>query len=320
VPVPGAGLRPAPGTGLDDAQGGTLAWQLPAGSSARQGAYVNQPHQAPQGLARDTALRETADGYEAVLNPDWETVGPCGGYLAAVALRAAGQHAGQARPASISCSFLHRGVSGPVGVRVRSLSRKRRASSAAVTLVQDGRPLMEALVWVISDGLPGPAHDAVPMPAVARPEELKELDTLIPSSHARPFASWRKGVEERTLSFDFGKWRRPFGEPRILSWFRFRPVAAFDDPFIDAARSLLLIDTMQFPASGGAYEELPPYFAQSLDLTVHFHRVVPAQEWILCEATAPVAADGLLNGRTLIWGEDGALLASGGQQLIMNRL
>ena len=75
-------------------------------------------------------------------------------------------------------------------------------------------------------------------------------------------------------------------------------MATFDDPFVDGGRSLLLIDTMPFPAASAAYQEIPPYFAQSLDLTVHFHRVVPGQEWMLCEATAPVAGDGIMSGRT----------------------
>jgi acyl-CoA thioesterase len=272
------------------------------------------------GLADDVALRETPQGLEAVLNADWSTFGPCGGYLAAIALHAAGRGTGRARPASISCTFLRMGGPGPVGVVSRTLSDSRRASSVGVSLMQDGKTLMEAFVWTIDDGLPGPGHDAVPMPDVARPESLREVDELIPAERARPFASWRKGVEERTLSYDFDNWRRPYGEPRILSWFRFRPKASFRDPFVDAARALLLIDTMQFPAAGGAYEELPPYVAQSLDLSVHFHRTAPDQEWLLCDATAPIAGDGLLNGRTRIWGADGALFASGGQQMLCRRI
>jgi acyl-CoA thioesterase len=284
------------------------------------GGLVDQYQQPPAGLASDTALRETPEGFQATLNPDWETIGPCGGYLAAIALRAAGQYTGRPRPVSISCAFLRRGVAGEVSVAVRPLTGTRRASSVAVCLAQDDKPLMEALVWTASGELTGPAHDAAPMPVVAPPGELQELDTLLPPGYQRPFASWRKGAEERTLTYDFASCRRPFGEPRILSWFRFRPVPMFDDPFADAGRSLMLIDTMPFPASSAAYQELPPYFAQSLDLTVHFHQVVPGQEWLLCEATAPIAGEGLMSGRTRIWGQDGALLASGSQQLILGKL
>ena len=284
------------------------------------GGHVDQYQQPIAGLASDTALLDTPEGYQATLNPDWETIGPCGGYLAAIALRAAGQYTGRPRPVSISCTFLRRGASGPVTVTVRTLAETRRASSVAVRVIQGANPLMEALVWVVSGELTGPEHAAAPLPSVTPPEELQELDTLLPPGYVRGYASWRKGVEERSLSYDFDRCRRPFGEPRILSWFRFRPVAAFDDPFVDGGRSLLLIDTMPFPAASAAYQELPPYFAQSLDLTVHFHRVLPGQEWLLCEATAPIAGAGIMSGRTRIWGQDGALLASGSQQLILSKL
>jgi acyl-CoA thioesterase II len=287
---------------------------------ATDGSRVDQYQRPSAGLASDTELRETPEGFQATLNPDWDTIGPCGGYLAAIALRAVGRYTGRARPVSISCAFVRRGTAGPVGVTVRTLTETRRASSVAVTVTQDATPLMEALVWAVSGELTGPTHDAAPMPSVTPPEELRELDTLLPPGYTRPFASWRKGMEERTLSFDFSTCRRPIGEPRILSWFRFRPVATFDDPFVDAVRSLLLIDTMPFPAASPAYQELPPYVAQSLDLTVHIHRVVPGQEWLLCEATAPIAGDGIMSGRTRIWGQDGALLASGSQQLIFSKL
>lgn len=280
---------------------------------------MDKYQQSLGGLASDTALRETPEGFQATLNPDWETFGPCGGYLAAIALRAAGQYTGRPRPVSISCTFLRRGVAGPVAVTVRPLAEMRRASSVAVRVTQDVEPLMEALVWMVSGELTGPAHDAAPMPSATPPEELQELDTLLPPGFTRPFASWRKGAEERTLTYDFGKYRRPYGEPRILSWYRFRPVATFDDPFVDGGRYLMLIDTLPFPAASGAYEELPPYIAQSLDLTVHFHRMMPGQEWLLCEATAPIAGDGIISGRTRIWGRDGALLASGSQQMICGK-
>lgn len=281
---------------------------------------MGQYQQPLGGLASDTALGETPEGFQATLNPDWETLGPCGGYLAAIALRAAGQYTGRPRPVSISCTFLRRGVAGPAAVTVRALAETRRASSVAVRLTQGVEPLMEALVWMVSGELTGPAHDAAPMPSVTPPEEMQELDTLLPPGFTRPFASWRKGAEERTLSYDLSRCRRPFGEPRILSWFRFRPVATFDDPFVDCGRFLLLIDTLPFPAASAAYQELPPYFAQSLDLTVHFHRMMPGQEWVLCEATAPIAGDGIMSGRTRIWGRDGTLLASGSQQMILGKL
>jgi acyl-CoA thioesterase len=276
-------------------------------------------------LADDTALTVTDSGFQASLNPDWEIFGMCGGYLAAVALRAAGLFSGRARPASIMCAFLRGAKPGPIAVEARGIGKARRTETVGVRLVQNGRQVMEAMVTTTDDALDGPRHDAAPMPAADPPEELTALDDLV--DFVRPFPGFRARAEERTLTWDFELRRRPLGEPRVLSWFRFRPesasengAGAWDDPYVDAARTLLLIDTMQFTASGAAYPELPRFLAQSLDLVVHFHRFAPGVQWLLCEATAPVSEAGLLNGRSRVWSHDGALLASGGQQMLWRRL
>jgi acyl-CoA thioesterase len=274
----------------------------------------------PGGLGQDTILEETNSGYRAYLNPDWRTYGPCGGYLAAIALRAAGLSARRARPVSISCTFLRAAKFGPVDVAARPSSSGMRATSVAVALSQDDRLFMEASVWAIDDGLRGMEHDASPIPEVTMPDDLEELDTRTPPERPRPFPEFRRGVEERTLTYDFELERRPVGDPCIRSWFRFRPVPSFDDPFVDGGRMLLLLDTFQFPAAAAAHQQLPPYFARSLDLVVHFHNIVKGQDWLLCEATSPVSGGGLVSGRNRIWGQDGHLLASGGQQMLCSRI
>ena len=58
-------------------------------------------------LAVDTAVRARGEGrYEATLSADWEIWGPMGGYVAAVALRAAGASTPELRPAAFSCHYL----------------------------------------------------------------------------------------------------------------------------------------------------------------------------------------------------------------------
>ena len=62
-------------------------------------------------LAVDTAVTRTGEGrYTASLSADWEIWGPMGGYIASVALRAAGAESPFARPASFFCQYL--GVAG----------------------------------------------------------------------------------------------------------------------------------------------------------------------------------------------------------------
>ena len=53
-------------------------------------------------LGVDTAVTGGDGRYEAELSDDWRIWGPQGGYIASLALRAAGRECGRPRPASIS--------------------------------------------------------------------------------------------------------------------------------------------------------------------------------------------------------------------------
>ncbi len=79
---------------------------------------------------------------------------------------------------------------------------------------------------------------------------------------------------------------------------------------------MVLVDTMLWPATCQAYGDDKPYIAPSIEVAVRFHRLAPTVEWLLCDAAAPVAANGLIGGHAFIWSADGQLLASGGGQLL----
>ena len=96
---------------------------------------------------------------------------------------------------------------------------------------------------------------------------------------------------------------------------RYRPTPTFADPFTDAARSLLLIDTLVWPAAWRHH--LPDqYYAPSLDVVAWFHRAAPQSEWLFCDAQSPIGHGGLIAGSVRVWDQSGHLIASGGQQLI----
>jgi acyl-CoA thioesterase len=106
------------------------------------------------------------------------------------------------------------------------------------------------------------------------------------------------------------------GAPRWRAWLRYRPTDTFDDPFVDAGRALLLLDTMGWPAASSAHAHPTPYVAPSMDVAVQFHRAAPANPWLLCDARAPLATEGLIGGYSQVWAADGRLLATGTGQLI----
>lgn len=268
-------------------------------------------------LADDTAI-EGADGrYRAHLSRDWEIWGPNGGYLAVIALRAAGAHTPLRRPATFSCHYLGVAEFDGVDLDVRTIRDSRRTASVAVSMTQHGKPILEAQVWVVGD-VDGLEHDAAPMPGVAPPDDLPSVGELMADQDRGPYQAFWSNFEERPLSWlPRDEWEsRPPGDPVVRSWYRYVPRDTFADPFVDAGRSLLLVDTMGWPAAVRAYSSDLPFYAPSLDVTARFHAVAPESPWLLVECTSPVARDGLVASAASVWSADGQLLASGGQQML----
>jgi acyl-CoA thioesterase-2 len=268
-------------------------------------------------LSVDTAV-EGADGrYRAHLSRDWEIWGPNGGYLAVIALRAAGAHTSLRRPATFSCHYLGVADFDDVDLDVRTIRSSRRTASVAVSMTQHGTPILEAQAWIVGD-IDGLEHDAALIPEVAPPDELPNVDELVADDERGPFHAFWSNFEERPLSWlSRAEWEsREPGEPSLRSWFRYKPRDTFDDPFVDAGRSLLLVDTMGWPAAVRAYTSDLPFYAPSLDVTARFHAAAPESPWLLVECTSPVARDGLVASAASVWSGEGRLLASGGQQML----
>jgi acyl-CoA thioesterase II len=258
--------------------------------------------------------------YAGTLSPDWAIWGPNGGYVASLALRAAGLATGRARPASIVAHILGVAAFDHVDLDVTLLRTSRLASSARVTMTQGDRPILEALVWGLDPGGASLDHDVVPVPQVPRPDELPTRDERVADIP----------LEQRPADLPFFHnldlrqpgWRDdwpPTGplDPTIHWWSRFVPTARFDDPWVDACRLLIPIDTMGWPAAvlAHAYREPLATVAVTVDLSVGFHRPTE-DEWLLAEAAAPLATGGLVAASGRVWDEAGALVASGGQTML----
>jgi acyl-CoA thioesterase II len=291
-------------------------------------------------LAKDTAVEpvgETSDEesksggpghrgsgplrYRGKLSADWAIWGPNGGYVASVALRAAGLATGRARPASIVAHLLGVAAFDEVELDVTVLRASRSATSARVSLSQGDRPILEALVWGIDPGGVALAHDMAPAPDVPPHGELPSREqrlASIPADQPQPPAfAFFDNIEQHAVEW-LDDWP-PTGPlaPRAHWWTRFRPTARFDDPWIDACRMLIPIDTMGWPAASlaHAHVEPPQAVAVTIDLSVRFHRTTD-DEWLLVEAVSPVAADGLVAATGRVWDRSGALVASGGQTML----
>jgi acyl-CoA thioesterase len=177
----------------------------------------------------DTAVEGSDGRYRATLSRDWEIWGPNGGYVAAIALRAAGAATTLRRPASFAGHFLGVAEFDVVDLEVTTLRAAKRAESLRVSMTQKGRPIFEALVWAIGD-VDGLVHDVASMPAVPPPSELESLEELVkPEDRTQTFRFW-DNLEWRPI--DFVPWtERTPGPPTWREWYRFRPRATCEDPF-----------------------------------------------------------------------------------------
>ncbi len=271
-------------------------------------------------LAEQTAVEPVGEGrFRATLSADWEIWGPMGGYVAAHALRAVGACTPHPRPAAFSCHYLGVAAFAPIDIEVEARKEGRGASSHRVAITQDGRPILDAMVWSAARGA-GLEHDEVVPPAVAGPSELADLRDLVGPDDAPPFAFWHN-FDVKPLQFE-REW--PPAGPRPAEWaewLRFTPTATWDDEWVDAARSVILVDLPSWPAAHRPHAwKQEPWTAPTLDLNVAFHRPTSGHGWLLCDGTAPLSTAGLFGWTARVWTEDGLLRASGGGQCLYRRL
>jgi acyl-CoA thioesterase-2 len=273
-------------------------------------------------LAKDTAVTRVGEGrYTATLSAAWEIWGPMGGYIASVALRAAGAESPFARPASYFCQYL--GVASfdaPVDITVTTLRSARTALAQRVEITQGDRRMLEATVWSVGD-VEGLEHDQAPMPDVDGPDGLPEIRELLTEEELAQGPSFPFWHNLDTKPLAFSREPRADGSPAVWQeWERFTPTATFDDPWVDACRSLVLIDVQSWPAASRAHAWGHGYYAPSLDLYVSFVDPQPASAWLLSDGAGPVARDGLMTWTGRLWSDGGRLVAAGGGQLLCRRM
>jgi len=252
---------------------------------------------------RDTAVEPDGPGrYRAALSPAWAVWGPNGGYVAAIALRAAMAESRLPRPASFHCHFLAVGDFAPVTLRVASLGGGKRAESLRVDVVQGERALLAATVWMVGDGLTGFEHDVGTPPDVPAPEALRGYQDLA-DTYADWYPIWRS-IEGRPT-----RWNEEPGAPQWHTWLRFTDTS-IPDRAADALRQLFWLDFPSWNATTAAHRWPHPYLTPNLDLHVQFHRFAPEREWMLADGFVPLATGGLVGCVSRLWTDDGRLVGT----------
>ena len=280
-------------------------------------------------LEEQTAVVRVGEGkYRADVSTDWKMWVPVGGYLAAIALRAAQAESTMARPASITVHYLAEAKFEPVELEVTKLSAQRPAESFRVHMSQDGVSILEALVWSRPTNQHGPRVTWLPAPDVPPPGDLNDMvleqdlvaltgnETFWKNFQIRPIHDRDAGDPGPGAEEPQGR-LQPKRPARIRAWDRFMNGASFDDPWVDACRYLILTDVSQMPTVVEPFTPPPmPFIAPTLDLTVEFHNFAPREEWLLIEGNGSNASDGLLGTESRLWTSTGELLATGYSHMV----
>ncbi|HVX21471.1 MAG TPA: thioesterase family protein [Acidimicrobiales bacterium] len=283
-------------------------------------------------LAVDTAVRPAPGGgvgdgtgrqpdgtgrFTATLSPEWEIWGPMGGYVAAVALRAAGAASPFRRPATFACHYLAVARFEPVDLVVTVQRAARTALSQRVVMTQGDRTVLTAEVWSVGpvDGL---EHHVAEPPDVPGPDGLASMAELQPDDW--PWFPFWNNLDYRPVAAR-EQWPPPGPLPaRWQAWLRFRPTATFVDPWVDAARAVVLLDVVGWPSAHQHHAWAdPPYIAPSLDLSVAFHEPAADADWLLADGHSPVAGDGLVGWNGRLWSPRRRLVATAGGQALCRR-
>lgn len=265
---------------------------------------------------RDTRVQKVDTGhYRAEISRSWEVWGPNGGYLATIALRAAGDAASIKRPVTFHGHYLRVGRFEPVRLDVNVLQQGSRAESVEVRMVQNDKLVFTGLLRTCTEG-EGLVYDEIVDADAGRtvpePESLPLYDEHRNKYGADTF--WRN-FERRVIHPEYldGNTRTKFA--RREEWLRFKVDEPTTDPFVDAGRSIVLLDTFMWPA---VYRKMGDchFIAPSLDITVFFHRSAMDSQWLRIDAQGPIAERGFIAGQGRVFDASGRTIASGYSQLM----
>jgi acyl-CoA thioesterase len=223
--------------------------------------------------------------------------GPNGGYLAALAARAAEAAAG--RPLrSLTLHFVAAPAVGPLDVRATVEREGRSYSAVSIRIEQQGAPMTLALATLGELPEDGPAWDAAPMP------------DALPLAATEPIPPDQSDVPAFMRNYDM---RWALGEdgdvPGSGGWIRSREPRHVDAPLIAA---------MTDAWAPAAFVALGRFVAApTLDLTIHIRRPLPPagmapEDFLLCRFSSRLSVGG-------VWEEDGALWSPSGELLAQSR-
>ena len=229
------------------------------------------------------------------LDPSWLSLsGIHGGYLTAVAVRAAAGHASGRSLRTATTTFLRSTRPGPASLTVSTLRDGRSRSTLQVDVVQDGQATATTRMTFVA-GVTGETWEAPSPPTLAARDDCIPLR---PPEAALHFGHATALLDPSFQPFSSGPLARVAGYVRPLEP---RPI---DEPWL-----VMILDW--FPPSPFTHTA-PPVGGPSIDYTVHVHRTAPPlgpDEWLSAELGCDISTDGLALERGTVRDGDGRVLA-----------
>jgi acyl-CoA thioesterase len=249
-------------------------------------------------------VRGGPERWTAEVGPEWTVAGrPNGGYLLALATRAALEAAAQPHPLAVSAHFLAPADLGPAELEVTRLRAGRSLATTSVTLVQAGAARMAALVTagrLDPDAGPGWRRDDGP-PAMPPVEDCLAARPELPGGVPVPLLHHLElRLDPATTGWFTG---RPGGSLDMRGWVRFS-----DGRPADPLALLQMADALP-PSS---FDLGLPGWAPTVALSVYL-RGLPAPGWLACVVRGQLWQGGWFDEQAEVWDSAGRLVAQARQ-------
>ena len=254
----------------------------------------------------DTALAPAGAGaYTAQISPRWN-VGdkPNGGYLLALALRAATAELPLPHPFTSTSHYLRAARPGPALLDVEVVRTGRSHATAEVHLIQDDTEIVRVLT-TFGDlaALTGPTHVAESPPKMPPVDECLQGRGQNPGGMTVAIAErFETAVDPATLGWLRGK---PTGTASVAAWMRL-----VDGREPDPLLLSLIVDALPPPVFDldlGTAGWVP-----TIELTAHV-RALPAPGWLQVVASTRFVQGGSLEEDAEVWDSQGTLVAQSRQ-------
>ena len=253
---------------------------------------------------QDTAVVARGGGtYSAEITPRWN-VGdkPNGGYLLALALRAAGNESPLPHPFTATAHYLRASSPGPAMLDVELVRSGRSHATAEVRVVQGDAEIVRVLATFGDlSRLDGPTVVAASPPAIPPLEACRRGSARLPDGRVVAMAErFEIAAHPDTLGWTSGK---PTGNAFVAAWMRL-----VDGREPDPLSVAMITDALPPPVFDlGAAGWVP-----TIELTTHI-RALPAPGWLRVFATTRFLQGGYLEEDAEVWDATDTLVAQSRQ-------